>query len=84
MSIGRLFGGAVIILGAVIIAYTIAGAISTVWGVSQFSQMPMTVKLFLPIIFGTLSATLAAMALHRLRRGGHPRTPHSSDGSIES
>ena len=81
MSIGRVLLGAVIIVSAAIMAYTIAGAISTVWGVSQFSEMPLTVKLFLPIIFGTLTATLAVMAVQRMRRRNHP---HPADGSRES
>ena len=81
MSIGRVLLGAVIIAIAAIMSYTIAGAISTVWGVSQFSEMPITVKLFLPVIFGTLAATLAVMAVQRMRRRNHP---HSASGSSES
>ena len=68
MSIGRVLGGALLIAAAAIMAYTIAGAISTVWGVSQISEMPITVKLFLPVIFGTLAATLGVMAIQRARR----------------
>ena len=81
MSIGRVLLGAVIIAIAAIMSYTIAGAVSTVWGVSQFSEMPLTVKLFLPVIFGTLAATLAVMAVQRMRRRNHP---HSANGSRES
>ena len=81
MSIGRVLLGAVIIAIAAIMSYTIFGAISTVWGVSQFSEMPLTVKLFLPIIFGTLATTLAVMAVQRMRRRNHP---HSANGSRES
>ena len=81
MSIGRVLLGAVIVAIAAIIVYTIAGAVSTVWGVSQFSEMPITVKLFLPVIFGTLAATLAVMAVQRMRRRNHP---HGADSQRES
>ena len=81
MSIGRVLLGAVIVAIAAIIVYTIAGAVSTVWGVSQFSEMPITVKLLLPVIFGTLAATLAVMAVQRMRRRNHPP---GADGQRES
>ncbi len=82
MSAARILGGAALIAVAGIVAYTVQGAISTVWGVSQFNEMPITVKLFLPVILGTLTAVLAAMGLIHLRRRGQPQvnraaeTPH--------
>ena len=83
MSIGRVLLGGVIILAAAIMAYTIAGAVSTVWGVSQFSEMPITVKLFLPVIFGTLAATLAVMAVQRMRRRSQNLQSHTAEHSLE-
>jgi hypothetical protein len=61
--------------------YTIVGAINTVWGVSQFSEMPITVKLFLPVIFGTLAGTLGVMAVQRVRSRRHSNT---ADGSAQN
>ncbi len=52
MSIGRIVRSALIAVAAAIMVYTIVGAVSIVWGVSQLSEMPITVKLFLPVIFG--------------------------------
>ncbi len=68
MSIGRIVGSALIGLAAAVMLYTIVGAVSTVWGVAQFDEMPITVKLFLPVIFGTLAGTLGVMAVQRLRQ----------------
>ena len=81
MSIRRM-GGAALIAGAVVIlAYTILGAVNIVWGVSQIDEMPVTVKLFLPVIFGTLFGTLSAMMIQRLRRRRQPRgTNHPAQG----
>ena len=78
MSIGRFVGGALIIAAAAIMAWTVFGAISTVWGVSQLSEMPITVKLFLPVIFGTLAGTLVVMAIQRARRRGHQNAADTS------
>ena len=72
MSIGRLVGSALIAVAAAIMLYTIIGAVSIVWGVAQFSEMPITVKLFLPVIFGTLAGTLGVMAVQRVRSRRHP------------
>ena len=68
MSIGRIVGSALIGLAAAIMLYTVVGAVSTVWGVAQFEEMPITVKLFLPVIFGTLAGALGVMAVQRLRQ----------------
>ena len=68
MSIGRVLGGALLIAAAAIMLWTIVGAVSTVWGVAQLDEMPITVKLFLPVIFGTLAVTLGVMAIQRARR----------------
>ena len=78
MSIGRVVGGVLIAGAAAVIVYTIIGAVSIVWGVSQFSEMPITVKLFLPVIFGTLAGTLGVMAVQRVRRRSHPNNAGSS------
>ena len=78
MSIGRVVGGALIAVAAAIMVYTILGAVSIVWGVSQLSEMPITVKLFLPVIFGTLAGTLGVMAVQRVRSRRHPNTANSS------
>lgn len=71
MSIGRVVGGTLIAVAAAVIVYTIVGAVNTVWGVSQLSEMPIPVKLFLPVIFGTLGGTLGVMAVQRVRRRNH-------------
>lgn len=71
MSIGRIVGGALIGCAAAIMVYTIVGAVNIVWGVSQLSEMPITVKLFLPVIFGTLAGTLGVMAVQRMRSSHH-------------
>ncbi|MCY4575913.1 MAG: hypothetical protein OXC55_04855 [Chloroflexi bacterium] len=71
MSIGRVFGSALIGVAAAIMLYTIVGAVSTVWGVAQFEEMPITVKLFLPVTFGTLAGTLGIMAIQRVRNRNH-------------
>ena len=71
MSMGRVIGNALIGLAAAIMLYTIVGAVSTVWGVAQFDEMPLPVKLFLPVIFGTLAGTLAVMAIQRMRTRSH-------------
>ena len=68
MSIGRIVGSVLIGLAAAVMLYTIVGAVTTVWGVAQFDEMPITVKLFLPVIFGTLAGTLGVMAVQRLRQ----------------
>ncbi len=67
MSIGRIVGSTLIGCAAAIMVYTIVGAVNTVWGVSQLSEMPLPVKLFLPVIFGTLAGTLGVMAVQRVR-----------------
>ena len=71
MSIGRIVRTALIAVAAAIMVYTIVGAVSIVWGVSQLSEMPITVKLFLPVIFGTLAGTLGVMAVQRMRNRRH-------------
>ncbi len=81
MSIGRVVGSALIGVAAAIMLYTIVGAVSTVWGVAQFEEMPITVKLFLPVIFGTLAGTLGVMAVQRVRNRRHP---HNADGSAQN
>ncbi len=78
MSIGRVVGGALIAVAAAIMVYTIVGAVSIVWGVSQLSEMPITVKLFLPVIFGTLAGTLGVMAIQRVRSRSHPHDAGNS------
>lgn len=78
MSIGRVVGSALIGCAAAIMAYTIVGAVNLVWGVSQFSEMPITVKLFLPVIFGTLAGTLGVMAIQRARSRKHPHDAGNS------
>ena len=75
MKAGRIIGGFLIILCAGIMLYTIQGAIATVWGISQFSEFPITVKLFLPVIFGTLAIVLSVMGVSRLRRRGQAPPP---------
>lgn len=72
MSIGRVVGSALIVGAAAIMVYTIMGAVNIVWGVSQLSEMPITVKLFLPVIFGTLAGTLGVMVIQRARNRRHP------------
>ena len=81
MSVGRIVGSALIGLAAAIMLYTIVGAVSTVWGVAQFDEMPITVKLFLPVIFGTLAGTLGVMAVQRVRSRRHP---NATDGSAQN
>ena len=81
MSLGRVVGSALIGCAAAIMLYTIVGAVNTVWGVSQFSEMPITVKLFLPVIFGTLAGTLGVMAVQRVRSRRHP---DAADGSAQN
>ena len=71
MSMGRVIGSALIGVAAAIMLYTIVGAVGTVWGVAQFDEMPITVKLFLPVIFGTLAGTLGIMAIQRVRNRNH-------------
>jgi len=71
VSIGRFVGSALIAVAAAVIVYTIVGAVNIVWGVSQLSEMPITVKLFLPVIFGTLAGTLGVMAVQRVRSRRH-------------
>ena len=71
MSMGRVIGSALIGVAAAIMLYTIVGAVSTVWGVAQFDEMPITVKLFLPVTFGTLAGTLGVMAVQRVRNRRH-------------
>ncbi|MYD35445.1 MAG: hypothetical protein F4X20_00235 [Dehalococcoidia bacterium] len=78
MSIGRVVGGTLIAVAAAIMVYTIVGAINTVWGASQFDEMPITVKLFLPVIFGTLAGTLGVMAVQRVRRRSHTNNAGNS------
>ncbi len=68
---GRVIGSALIGVAAAIMLYTIVGAVGTVWGVAQFDEMPITVKLFLPVIFGTLAGTLGIMAIQRVRNRNH-------------
>ena len=70
MKPGRIIGGFLIILCAGIMLYTIQGAVATVWGVSQFGEFPITVRLFLPVIFGTLAIVLSVMGVSRFRRRG--------------
>ena len=72
MKPARIIGGFLIILCAGIMLYTIQGAVAIVWGVAQFSEIPITVKLFLPVIFGTLAIVLGVMGVSRLRRRGQP------------
>ena len=80
MKVGRIIGGFLIILCAGIMLYTIQGAVATVWGVSQFSGFPLTVKLFLPVIFGTLAIVLGVMGVSRLRRRGQsPPQPQNAE-----
>ena len=78
MSIGRIVGSALIAVAAAIMLYTIIGAVSIVWGVAQFDEMPITVKLFLPVIFVTLAGTLGVMAFQRMRRHSHSNTAGNS------
>ncbi len=78
MSIGRVVGGALIAVAAAIMLYTIVGAVNTVWGVAQFDEMPITVKLFLPVIFVTLAGTLGVMAVQRVRSRRHSDAADSS------
>ena len=80
MKVGRIIGGFLIILCAGIMLYTIQGAVATVWGVSQISEFPLTVKLFLPVIFGTLAIVLGVMGVSRLRRRGQsPHQPQNAE-----
>ncbi len=81
MSIGRIVGSALIAVAAAIMLYTIIGAVSIVWGVAQFDEMPITIKLFLPVIFGTLAVTLGVMAVQRVRSRRHP---NAADGSAQN
>ena len=78
VSIGRIVGSALIAVAAAIMLYTIIGAVSIVWGVAQFDEMPITVKLFLPVIFVTLAGTLGVMAFQRMRRHSHSNTAGNS------
>ncbi len=81
MKPARVIGGFLIILCAGIMLYTILGAVATVWGVSQFNEFPLTVKLFLPVIFGTLAIVLGVMGVSRLRqrRGQSPSQPQGAE-----
>ncbi len=72
MSVRRVVGSVLIGCAAAIMVYTIVGAVNIVWGVSQISEMPITVKLFLPVIFGTLVGTIGVMAVQRVRSRRHP------------
>ena len=68
MSLKRLAAAAVLITTGLATLYTIEGAVSTVWGVALYPQMPITVKLMLPGLAVGFAIVLIGMLRSRLRR----------------
>ena len=78
MSLKRLAAAAVLIVMGLATLYTIEGAVSTVWGVALYPEMPLTVKLLLPGLAVGFAIVMIGMLRARLRRN-----TSKSDGDSE-